>query len=115
MMADYIKAAVELDLEEYGEGWEEGLKELEFLCSTFQGSCPGDRNFGLPADILDGSPEQQQVSYIMAVTEQMEVYTPSLELVDTEFETDAEGKITARLFVEPSEGDWEDGEDEEEG
>ena len=112
MMADFLKAAVEFDTEEYGEEWKERVKELEFLWSTFQGSCPGDRNFGLPADILDGPPEQQQVSYIMAVTEQMEIYVPSLELVDTEFQTDADGKITARLVVEPSGEDWEDEEEE---
>ena len=113
MMADFLKAVVEFDTEEYGEEWKERLRELEFLCSTLQGGCPGDRSFGLPADILDGSPEQQQVNYIMAVTEQMEVYIPSLELVDIEFKTDQEGKITAKLFVEPSEEDWEDEEEED--
>ena len=51
MMADFLKAAVVFDTEEYGEEWKERVKELEFLCSTFQGSCPGDRNFGLPAEI----------------------------------------------------------------
>ncbi len=111
-MADLLDAAVEFNFEEYGEEWKERLSELEFLCSTFQGSCPGDRNFGIPVDILDGSPEQQQVEYIMAVTEQMETYIPSLELVDVDFEIDKEGKVIARLMVEPSLDDWED---EEEG
>ena len=48
----------------------------------------------------------------MAVTEQMETYIPSLELVDVDFEIDKEGKVIARLMVEPSLDDWED---EEEG
>ena len=96
-MADFLRTDIDFDYEEYGHEWEEKIKELEFLCSTLEGSCPGDRNFGLSPDV-------------MAVTEKMEIYVPSLELVDVSFYTTEDGISYATLYIEPSE---EEGEEED--
>ncbi len=109
-MAVFLKTDVEFDYEDYGREWEEKIEQLKFLCSTFEGSCPGDRNFGLPPDILDGISEGQQTDYVMAVTEKMETYIPSLELVDVEFNASEDGMVSVVLYIEPS-----DEEDNEEG
>lgn len=110
-MADFLRTDIEFDYEEYGQEWEERIKELEFLCSTLEGSCPGDRNFGLSPDVLDKISEEQQTEYVMALTEKMEIYVPSLELVDISFFTTEDGVSYATLYIEPSEEDVEEEED----
>ena len=109
-MADFLRTDIDFDYEEYGHEWEEKIKELEFLCSTLEGSCPGDRNFGLSPDVPDKVSEEQQTEYVMAVTEKMESYVPSLELVDVSFYTTEDGISYATLYIEPSE---EEGEEED--
>mgnify|MGYP001053766826 FL=1 len=108
-MSGFLKTDIEFDYGEYGTEWKEKIEGLRFLCATFEGSCPGDRGFGLPPDILDGVSESQQVDYVMAVTEKIERYIPSLELVDVEFTVQEEGVLSAVLYIEPSYGE-EDGE-----
>ena len=110
-MADFLRTDIEFDYEEYGQEWEERIKELEFLCSTLEGSCPGDRNFGLSPDVLDKVSEEQQTEYVMAVKEKMEIYVPSLELVDVSFSTTEDGISYATLYIEPSEEEMEEEED----
>lgn len=110
-MADFLRTDIEFDYEEYGQEWEERIKELEFLCSTLEGSCPGDRNFGLSPDVLDKVSEEQQTEYVMAVTEKMEIYVPSLELADVSFSTTEDGISYATLYIEPSEEEMEEEED----
>lgn len=110
-MADFLRTDIEFDYEEYGQEWEEKINELKFLCSTLEGSCPGDRNFGLSPDVLDKVSEEQQTEYVMAVTEKMEIYVPSLELVDVLFSTTEDGISYATLYIEPSEAEGEEEED----
>lgn len=110
-MENFLRADIDFDYEEYGQEWEEKINELKFLCSTLEGSCPGDRNFGLSPDVLDKVSEEQQTEYVMAVTEKMEIYVPSLELVDVSFSTTEDGISYATLYIEPSEAEGEEEED----
>ena len=111
-MSDFLKAVVKFDYEEYGKRWENKIRELEFLCSTFEGTCPGDREFGLNPDVVDENPITAQTDYVMEVTEKMAKYMPSLELIDIDFEYTDDGILYPTLYVEPV--DEEDLEDEEE-
>lgn len=96
------------DYTEYGEDWDGEVSRLSFLCSVIEGTCPGDRNFGLSQDIVDESIEDMETDYVMSLTEKMEIYTPLLELVSINFTCDIDGKICAKMAVEPSEESMED-------
>ena len=106
-----MKVDIDFDYAEYDEEeWSEQLENLIFLCSTIEGTCPGDREFGLSSDILDNDIESAQTEYVMSLTEKMEKYTPLLELVDIQFYVKND-ETCVTLSIEPLE-DYEDEEDE---
>jgi len=104
-----LKTDIDFDFAEYGEEWNEQLENLVFLCSAIEGTCPGDREFGLSSDILDNDIGSAEAEYVLSLTEKMEKYTPLLELVDIQFFV-KDGETHAILSIEPLE-DYEDEED----
>lgn len=105
-----MKTDIDFDYTEYGEEWNEQLENLAFLCSTIEGTCPGDREFGLSSDIVDNNIEGAQAEYVMSLTEKMEKYTPSLELVDIQFYL-KDDETCVILSIEPLE-DYDEEEDD---
>lgn len=99
----------ENELERYRRG-------LETLYSTVEGSCPGDRKFGLSNEYVDELPEVAESTFSLEVYNKTEAYVPQVEILDISFENDAEGrirpKITIGLNEEYNEEEYDDEEED---
>ena len=87
-------------------------RRLEMLYSTVEGSCPGDRNFGLAADWQDETSEVAKSTYSLEVTNKTEEYVPEVEIVDISFEHGEDGVLIPRIVFELNDEMEEDEEDE---
>lgn len=91
-------------------------RQLETLYATVEGSCPGDRNFGLSNEYLDEPPDVAEVSLSLEIYNKTEEYVPQVEIIGIEFEYDLDGgmrpKITVGLNEEYDEEEESEDDDE---
>lgn len=99
----------ENELERYRRG-------LETLYSTVEGSCPGDRKFGLSNEYVDELPEVAESTLSLEIYNKTEIYVPQVEILDITFEHDGEErmrpKITVGLSEEYNEEEYDDEEED---
>ena len=82
----------ENELERYRRG-------LETLYATVEGTCPGDRKFGLSNEYVDEPPEVAKSTFSLEVYNKTEIYVPQVEILDITFEHDTEGRIRAEITM----------------
>lgn len=99
---DYEKAT---DIEKYE-------RQIKTLLKTVEGTCPGDRAFGLSNEYQDEPPEVAKVSLSLEIYNKMEEYIPRLEVLEIDFSFGEEGELIPCIRFGPNE-DYEEDEDEE--
>lgn len=75
-------------------------RNLEFLFATREGSCPGDRSFGLDWNALDKPLPVAENLISLSIYEKVEKYEPRVIVDDIKFDVDAiNGIIEATISV----------------
>lgn len=113
-------AMIEQPLLQFGLEYKSELERyriaLETLYATVEGTCPGDRRFGLSNEYVDELPEVAESTFSLEVYNKTEIYVPQVEIFDITFEHDAEGsmrpKITVGLNEEYSDEEYDDEEED---
>lgn len=90
-------------------------RQLMTLYATVEGTCPGDRQFGLSPEYQDEPPDVAESTFALEVYNKTEEYVPQVEIRDIRFEHNSEGMMKAKIvFGLNEEYDEEDEEDEDE-
>ncbi len=114
-MATMKQPLLQMDFES-GNELERYRKALETLYATVEGTCPGDRRFGLSNEYVGQLPEVAESTFSLEVYNKTEIYVPQVEVLDIAFEHDTEGrmrpKITVGLNEEYSEEEYDDEEED---
>lgn len=81
-----------------GNGYEESLLEsvhrnLSALYATPEGTCPGDRSYGLDWSFLDYPLSVAQNMYAIEVIEKTQAYEPRAEVQDVKFTASIDGQL----------------------
>lgn len=84
---------------------------LRALIVSIAGTIPGSRGFGLSGASTDLRPEEARNIFYEELDEKVEKYIPEIRIADVEFEQNADGEMTLRVYVEEND-DWEDDEDD---
>lgn len=73
-------------------------RNIETLFGTPEGTCPGDRAFGLKHDLVDmpGPVVQNQIA--LDITEKIGIYEPRVEARDISFAHNANGNLTVNVL-----------------
>ena len=83
-------------------GIEQDIEGVQLLVSTIEGTIPGNRYFGMSADILSSNIEDAQNDFLICLIEKMEYFFPNLEVQDVEFQPSVHGDGlhgTIRLMI----------------
>lgn len=90
-------------------------RNLELLYTTAEGTCPGDRSFGLDMSFESCPMAAAQNMVALEIIEKTEIYEPRAEVKNISFLSDAEdGCLRPQITVGPRESDEEDEDDEDE-
>ncbi len=73
-------------------------RNIETLFSTAEGTCPGDRTFGLKQNLVDMPGPVVQNMIALDITEKIELYEPRVEAKSISFEHGANGNITVNVL-----------------
>lgn len=84
---------------------EEMRRNLSLLYETLEGSCPGDRLFGLNPSFLDAPMNVAINLFALEVIEKTEIYEEKAEIVSIEYEHSADGKLTPKIVIGKKEVD----------
>ncbi len=84
---------------------EEMRRNLSLLYETVEGSCPGDRHFGLNPSFLDAPMNVAINLFALEVIEKTEIYEEKAEIVNIEYEHSADGNLTPKLVIGQKEVD----------
>lgn len=104
---------LEFDFEQ-AELIEQYRRQLTTLYATVEGTCPGDRHFGLSNEYQDEPPDVAESTFALEVYNKTEEYVPQVEIQDIRFEHSTEGMMRAKIvFGLNEEYDKEDEEDED--
>ena len=90
-------------------------RNLECLYSTAEGTCPGDRSFGLDNSFESYPVNVAQNLFALEVIEKTEEYVSRAVILDISFIYGEDGNMTPGITIglKDTEEDDEDGEDEE--
>jgi len=92
------------DFEDYPSDWLEGLRiRLTTLFSTPEGTCPGDREFGIDISVLDLPPDIVENTLMVELMEKLERYEPSVELTDLKLASGMDGNVSVDVTIRPDE------------
>lgn len=95
---------------------EEIKRNLEFLYSTAEGTCPGDRNFGLDQSFESYPLPVAQNMFALEIIEKTEQYENRVEISDISFSYKEDGNITPQITIGLKDNEeYEDDEDNDEG
>ncbi len=93
---------------------EELQRNLGFLYSTAEGTCPGDRHFGLDQSFESYPLNVAQNLFALEVIDKTEEYESRVEILDISFSYEEDGNITPKITIGLKNAeDYEDEEDEE--
>lgn len=88
-------------------------RNVTAIIETPEGSCPGDRSYGIPQDFVSMPLDVARNLSALAVIEKLEIYEPRAELREVTTQTDAEsGRLINTFLIGPSEN-YEENEDDE--
>lgn len=86
---DYLSATVQ----------EEIRRNLSLLYETVEGSCPGDRLFGLNPDFQDAPMNVAINLFALEVIEKTEIYESRVEVLDIQYTQSENGDLTPEIVV----------------
>lgn len=112
-MTTFKQPLLQFDLENEYE-LERYRRALETLYATVEGTCPGDRGFGLSNEYVDELPEVAESTFSLEVYNKTEMYVPQVEILDITFEHDKEGTMRPKIIIGLNEEYNEEEYDEEE-
>lgn len=72
-------------------------RQLETLYSVVEGTCPGDRNFGLSNEYQDEPVNVAESTYSLEVYNKTEEYVPQVEIRDIQFEHGEDGQMIPKI------------------
>lgn len=104
---DYVEASVVEEID----------RNLRVLYATPEGSCAGDRNYGLDWSMVDLPIEIAENQLSVEIVEKTEEYEPRVEVDEIVFSSDLNGHLGATVTLIPSESyiaDMEEGSEEDE-
>lgn len=98
---DYLKAT-KLD---------ELKRNLRLLYTTAEGTCPGDRAFGLNPTFLDFPLNIAKNLFALEVIEKTEIYEDKAEIISIEYSQSEDGNLTPKIVIgekgrEKSDSGW---------
>ena len=91
-------------------------RNLSALYSTPEGTCPGDRRFGLDWSFLDAPLDVAENLYALEVVDKTEEYEPRVEVMEVTYEWEMDGHLRPTILIGPNEdpyGDIEDNDGED--
>lgn len=86
---NYLKATV----------LEEVQRNLLLLYETAEGTCPGDRSFGLNQDFVDRPISIAKNLFALEVTEKTEIYENRAEIINISYEQAENGNLTPKITI----------------
>ena len=102
-------------------GMEQDMEGVQLLASTIEGTVPGNRNFGMDADIISNNLEEAENLFLISLIEKVEYYYSNLEVAGVDFEVSETGTelrgtihLIPALEEEDNEADEEEQEEEKE-
>lgn len=98
---------------EEAEELESYRRQLQTLYTTVEGTCPGDRNFGLSPEYLDEPPQVAESTLSLEIYNKTEEYVPQVEVLDIQFIYGEDGQMTPQVTIGLNE-EYEEEEYEEE-
>lgn len=79
----------------------EVLNRLKNLYSTYEGTVPFDRNFGINPNILDEPIDIAKGKLVAEVIQKTQKYEPGIRVIEVKFNTKLdEGKVSPRVVVD---------------
>lgn len=87
---DYLNASV----------LEEVRRNLLLLYETPEGTCPGDRSFGLDQEFVDCPVNVAENLFALEVIEKTGVYEKRAEIVDISYRQAENGNLTPRINIQ---------------
>ncbi len=78
---------------------EEMRRNLSLLYETVEGTCPGDRLFGLNPSFLDAPMNVAINLFALEVIEKTQIYEEKAEIIDIEYEHSADGNLTPKIVI----------------
>ncbi len=88
-------------------------RNLGCLYSTAEGTCPGDRNFGLDQSFESYPVNVAQNLFALEVIEKTEEYESRAEILDISFSYEEDGNMTPNITIGLRNTEEDDEEDEE--
>lgn len=86
---------------------------LNCLYSTPEGTCPGDRAFGLKQDFVGMPVDVARNKVALEIIEKTALYEPRVEIIGIEYGPSEDGAILVNVLLGPGEG--QEGAEEEIG
>lgn len=83
--------------------YEEVAQNVKYICATRKFSVPMDRNFGVDADFLDFPTPKAMASIQAEMIRAIRKYEPRCKVKKISFESDIDGKLTAKVRIEVNE------------
>ena len=78
---------------------EEMQRNLDLLYSTAEGTCPGDRKFGLDQTFESCPTNVAQNLFALEVIEKTEIYEDKAEVLSIEYTQAADGNLTPKIVI----------------
>lgn len=75
-------------------------RQLKALILTAEGTLPGSRGFGLPAESLDATPNEAINLFTMELSEKVDEFIPVIAVSGIEADGNEKGELTVQVFVE---------------
>ena len=92
---------------------EEIQRNLGCLYGTAEGTCPGDRHFGIDQSFESSPLNVAQNLFALEVIEKTEEYESRAEILDISFSYEEDGNMTPRITIGLKDMEEDDAEDEE--
>ncbi|MFG6347827.1 MAG: hypothetical protein K1W15_03795 [Lachnospiraceae bacterium] len=92
---------------------EEIQRNLGCLYGTAEGTCPGDRHFGIDQSFESYPLNVAQNLFALEVIEKTEEYESRAEILDISFSYEEDGNMTPRITIGLKDMEEDDAEDEE--
>ncbi len=92
---------------------EEIERNLGCLYGTAEGTCPGDRHFGIDQSFESYPLNVAQNLFALEVIEKTEEYESRAEILDISFSYEEDGNMTPRITIGLKDMEEDDAEDEE--
>ncbi len=94
-------------------GLEEIQRNLGCLYGTAEGTCPGDRHFGIDQSFESYPLNVAQNLFALEVIEKTEEYESRAEILDISFSYEEDGNMTPRITIGLKDSEEDSREDEE--